>query len=168
VATGETVEALRRGVNEARVQVLEREADGRDGGPERDAAERADGPDDGALAAVRHAVLGPGKRVRPLLLLGAHRAAGGSPSEAAAELACSVELVHAYSLVHDDLPCMDDDVLRRGEPTLHVRFGADVATLARDGQQLDQAGYEAIAVQPIDMMPQTYHVHTVSLWKHQG
>ncbi len=115
MATGETVETLRRRVNEALVRVLEREGDR---------------GYDGALAAVRHAVLGPGKRVRPLLLLGAHRAAGGSPSQAAAELACSVELVHAYSLVHDDLPCMDDDVLRRGEPTLHVRFGVDVATLA--------------------------------------
>ena len=78
-------------------------------------------------AAVRHAVLGPGKRIRPLLLLGGRRAAGGDLSTGAERLACSVELVHAYSLVHDDLPCMDDDVLRRGRPTLHVRFGVPVA-----------------------------------------
>ena len=80
-----------------------------------------------AAAAVRYAVLGPGKRIRPLLLLGARRAAGAELSSGAERLACSVELVHAYSLVHDDLPCMDDDVLRRGRPTLHVRFGVPVA-----------------------------------------
>jgi len=81
---------------------------------------------------VRYAVLSPGKRIRPLLLLGAFeasagdRCAGGIP-DAAVELSCSVELVHAYSLVHDDLPCMDDDVLRRGRPTLHVEHGAEAA-----------------------------------------
>ncbi len=79
--------------------------------------------------AVRDAVLGPGKRIRPLLLLGAHRAVAGEVPDAAVELACSVELVHAYSLVHDDLPCMDDDVLRRGRPALHVRFGVRTAVL---------------------------------------
>ncbi len=77
---------------------------------------------------VRYAVLSPGKRIRPLLLMAAYRAAGGT-SERIAELACSVELVHAYSLVHDDLPCMDDDVLRRGRPTVHVRFGAGPAVM---------------------------------------
>jgi geranylgeranyl pyrophosphate synthase len=81
---------------------------------------------------VRDAVLSPGKRIRPLLLLGAFEAsagdrrAGGIP-DAAVELSCSVELVHAYSLVHDDLPCMDDDVLRRGRPTLHVQHGPEAA-----------------------------------------
>ncbi len=78
---------------------------------------------------VRHAVLAPGKRIRPLLLLAGYRAAGGA-HPAAPRLACSVELVHAYSLAHDDLPCMDDDVLRRGRPTLHVRFGVGPAVLA--------------------------------------
>lgn len=78
---------------------------------------------------IRYAVLGPGKRIRPLLLMAASRATGGDP-EAAAPIACSVEFVHAYSLVHDDLPCMDDDVLRRGRPTLHVRFGTPAAVLA--------------------------------------
>jgi geranylgeranyl pyrophosphate synthase len=81
------------------------------------------------VAPIRYAVLGPGKRVRPLLLLAAYRAAGGR-STAVEQLACSVELVHAYSLVHDDLPCMDDDVLRRGRPTVHVRFGVRAAVLA--------------------------------------
>lgn len=78
---------------------------------------------------VRHAVLSPGKRMRPLLVMAAHDAAGGHAPEAAT-LACAVELVHAYSLVHDDLPCMDDDVLRRGRPSLHVRFGVPTAVYA--------------------------------------
>lgn len=78
---------------------------------------------------IRYAVLGPGKRIRPLLLMAASRATGGDP-EAAAPIACSVEFVHAYSLVHDDLPCMDDDVLRRGRATLHVRYGTPAAVLA--------------------------------------
>jgi geranylgeranyl pyrophosphate synthase len=79
--------------------------------------------------AIRYPVLSPGKRIRPLLLLAAYRAAGGERPEIA-DLALSVELVHAYSLVHDDLPCMDDDVLRRGRPTVHVRFGVPLAVLA--------------------------------------
>lgn len=88
----------------------------------------ADVPD---LAAdpIRYAVLAPGKRIRPLLLMAAFKATGGRPEDAAG-IACSVELVHAYSLVHDDLPCMDDDVLRRGRPTVHVEFGVPAAVLA--------------------------------------
>jgi len=88
----------------------------------------ADVPD---LAAdpIRYAVLAPGKRFRPLLLMAAFKGTGGRPEDAA-DIACSVELVHAYSLVHDDLPCMDDDVLRRGRPTLHVQFGVPAAVLA--------------------------------------
>jgi geranylgeranyl pyrophosphate synthase len=78
---------------------------------------------------IRYAVLGPGKRIRPLLLMAAFKATGGR-AEDAARIACSVELVHAYSLVHDDLPCMDDDVLRRGRPTLHVRYGVRAAVLS--------------------------------------
>ena len=73
-------------------------------------------------------MLSPGKRIRPLLLMAAYRAAGGTASRIV-DLACSVELVHAYSLVHDDLPCMDDDVLRRGRPTVHVRFGVGPAVI---------------------------------------
>jgi geranylgeranyl pyrophosphate synthase len=77
---------------------------------------------------LRYAVLSPGKRIRPLLMMAAYRAAGGTSSRIV-DLACSVELVHAYSLVHDDLPCMDDDVLRRGRPTVHVRFGVGPAVI---------------------------------------
>jgi len=83
----------------------------------------------GVAEAMRYAVLSPGKRVRPLLLMAAYRASGGE-DPAIADLALSVELVHAYSLVHDDLPCMDDDVLRRGRSTVHVRFGVALAVLA--------------------------------------
>ena len=91
--------------------------------------ELLEGAPAGVADAVRYAVMGPGKRIRPLLLMAACRATGGNP-EAAAPLACSVEFVHAYSLVHDDLPCMDDDVLRRGRPTVHVRYGTRAAVLA--------------------------------------
>ena len=67
--------------------------------------------------AMRYAVLGAGKRLRPLLVLAAAEAVGGQ-REAALRAACAVELIHAYSLAHDDMPCMDNDVLRRGKPTL--------------------------------------------------
>lgn len=98
----------------------------------------ADAP--GGLAeAMRYAVLDGGKRLRPLLVLAAWEAAGGAP-DAGDEapvwaVAGAVELIHAYSLVHDDLPCMDDDVLRRGKPTVHVRFGEALALLAGDALQ---------------------------------
>jgi len=78
---------------------------------------------------VRYAVLSPGKRVRPLLLMAAYGSVGGRQADIV-DLSLSVELVHAYSLVHDDLPCMDDDVLRRGRSTVHVKFGVAVAVLA--------------------------------------
>ncbi|MDM4767229.1 polyprenyl synthetase family protein [Pelomonas sp. SE-A7] len=84
--------------------------------------------------AMRYAVLGGGKRLRPLLVLAACEAAGGC-NEAALRAACSVELIHAYSLVHDDMPCMDDDVMRRGKPTVHVAFGEAQAMLAGDAMQ---------------------------------
>ena len=84
--------------------------------------------------AMRYAVLDGGKRLRPLLVLAASEAVGGR-AEAALRAACSVELIHAYSLVHDDLPCMDNDVLRRGKPTVHVRFGEADALLAGDALQ---------------------------------
>jgi geranylgeranyl pyrophosphate synthase len=100
-----------------------------------------DGLDPAAADPIRYAVLSPGKRIRPLLMVAAYRATGGR-SPHIAELACSVELVHAYSLVHDDLPCMDDDVLRRGRPTVHVRYGVAPAILA--GAALMPLAIEAI------------------------
>lgn len=84
--------------------------------------------------AMRYAVLDGGKRLRPLLALAASEAVRGDPS-AAMRAACAVELIHAYSLVHDDMPCMDNDVLRRGKPTVHVKFGEAQALLAGDALQ---------------------------------
>jgi len=84
--------------------------------------------------AMRYAVLGAGKRLRPLLVLAAAEAVGGQ-REAALRAACAVELIHAYSLAHDDMPCMDNDVLRRGKPTLHVQYGEAQAMLAGDAMQ---------------------------------
>jgi farnesyl diphosphate synthase len=84
--------------------------------------------------AMRYAVLGGGKRLRPLLVLASCAAVGGERF-AAIRAACAVELIHAYSLVHDDMPCMDDDVMRRGKPTTHVAFGEAQAMLAGDAMQ---------------------------------
>jgi farnesyl diphosphate synthase len=84
--------------------------------------------------AMRYGVLDGGKRVRPLLVLAAAQAVHGSRG-AAIRAACAVELIHAYSLVHDDMPCMDNDVLRRGKPTVHVQFGEAKAMLAGDAMQ---------------------------------
>ncbi len=82
-------------------------------------------------AAMRHLLFPGGKRFRPALVMAACQAAGGQPERAAAA-AAAVELVHTYSLVHDDLPCMDDDALRRGRPTVHVAFDEATAVLAGD------------------------------------
>lgn len=84
--------------------------------------------------AMRYAVLDGGKRLRPLLVLATCEAVGGQ-ADAAMRAACAVELIHAYSLVHDDMPCMDNDVLRRGKPTVHVKFGEAQALLAGDALQ---------------------------------
>ncbi len=90
--------------------------------------------------AMRYAVLDGGKRLRPLLVLAAREAVAhgtkdAALDEAALRAACAVELIHAYSLVHDDMPCMDNDVLRRGKPTVHVQFGEARALLAGDALQ---------------------------------
>ena len=92
---------------------------------------------DRADPVIRYSLLGEGKRLRPTLVFAAHDALDGSSSPGVAELAAAVEVVHAYSLVHDDLPCMDDDDLRRGRPTAHRAF--DVARATR-------AGYEMVAL----------------------
>jgi len=86
---------------------------------------------------VRYSLLGEGKRLRPTLVFAAHEALNGSSSAGVAELAAAVEVVHAYSLVHDDLPCMDDDDLRRGRPTAHRAFDVPRAT---------RAGYDMVAL----------------------
>jgi geranylgeranyl diphosphate synthase, type II len=100
------------------------------------------------LAALRHALLAPGKRLRPALALWAARACDGQRSEAevwqtAAPAAVAVEMIHAYSLVHDDLPAMDDDDLRRGRPTCHRAF--DEATAILCGDALQPLAFETLA-----------------------
>ena len=99
----------------------------------------------GLAESMRYAVLDGGKRLRPLLVMGAREAVATPQTEsstaqamledAALRAACAVELIHAYSLVHDDMPCMDNDVLRRGKPTVHVKFGEAQALLAGDTLQ---------------------------------
>ncbi|HXE82794.1 MAG TPA: polyprenyl synthetase family protein [Gemmatimonadales bacterium] len=86
---------------------------------------------------VRYSLLGEGKRLRPTLVFAAHEALRGPSTAGVAELAAAIEVVHAYSLVHDDLPCMDDDDLRRGRPTAHRAFDVPRAT---------RAGYEMVAL----------------------
>jgi len=92
--------------------------------------------------AMRYAVLGGGKRVRPLLVFAAGELVGAS-AERLQYVGAAVELIHAYSLVHDDMPCMDDDVLRRGKPTVHVEFDDATALLA--GDALQTAAFEVLA-----------------------
>jgi geranylgeranyl diphosphate synthase type II len=82
--------------------------------------------------AMRYSLLAGGKRIRPVLALATAEALGRSPDEVL-PLAAAIEMIHTYSLIHDDLPAMDDDELRRGQPTCHVAFGEDVAILAGDG-----------------------------------
>ena len=108
--------------------------------------------------AMRYAVLDGGKRLRPLLVLAARQAvavaddeasASAGFDEAALRAACAVELIHAYSLVHDDMPCMDNDVLRRGKPTVHVQFGQAQALLA--GDALQALAFELLAPEGADV-----------------
>ena len=96
--------------------------------------------------AMRYAALEGGKRVRPLLVFAAGEVAGARP-ERLEVAAAVVELIHAYSLVHDDLPCMDDDVLRRGKPTLHVEFDEATALLA--GDALQSLAFQLLAEHPL-------------------
>ena len=102
--------------------------------------------------AMRYAVLDGGKRLRPLLVLAACEAVGGH-QPAALRAACAVELIHAYSLVHDDMPCMDNDVLRRGKPTVHVRFGEADALLA--GDALQALAFELLVPEDVGQIPAT-------------
>ena len=106
---------------------------------------------DGALhEAMRYSVLAGGKRIRPVLALKFAEACGGR-MEDALRPACAIELLHTYSLIHDDLPCMDDDTLRRGKPTSHVVFGEWMATLA--GDALQAAAFELVMTSALP--PQT-------------
>jgi farnesyl diphosphate synthase len=108
--------------------------------------------------AMRYAVLDGGKRVRPLLVLAACEGVGGHEA-AALRAAVAVELIHAYSLVHDDMPCMDDDALRRGKPTVHVKFGEAQAMLAGDAMQA--LAFEVLT--PDEGVPPALQARLVSL-----
>ncbi|MDH3520488.1 MAG: polyprenyl synthetase family protein [Myxococcales bacterium] len=101
----------------------------------------ADAPPQSLHAAMRHVLFPGGKRLRPALALAAAEAVGASP-ERALPVAVAVELVHTYSLIHDDLPCMDDDAERRGRPAVHVAFGEATAVLA--GDALLTAAFEVL------------------------
>lgn len=101
---------------------------------------------------MRYAVLGGGKRVRPLLAHAAGELTGASP-QALDRAGCAVELIHAYSLVHDDMPCMDNDVLRRGKPTVHVAYGEAMAMLV--GDALQALAFKAlVSAGPLGVEPQ--------------
>ena len=100
--------------------------------------------------AMRYSLTAGGKRLRPMLTLEFCRALGGDPAKAI-PFACAVEMVHCYSLIHDDLPCMDDDALRRGQPSCHIRFGEANALLAGDALL-------TYAFQLIALAPQTHGV----------
>lgn len=102
--------------------------------------------------AMRYAVLDGGKRLRALLVLATAQAVQGS-TEAAMRAACAIECVHAYSLAHDDMPCMDNDLLRRGKPSCHVQYGEAGALLAGDG--LQTLAFELLTPQPSAAFPAT-------------
>ena len=112
--------------------------------------------------AMRYAVLDGGKRLRPMLVLAARESVGNGVKDdaldaAALRAACAVELIHAYSLVHDDMPCMDNDVLRRGKPTVHVKFGEAQALLA--GDALQALAFELLAPENNDASASDAGVH---------
>lgn len=98
-----------------------------------------DYPIKGLADSMRYSLLAGGKRIRPMLVLEFCRISGGDV-EAALPAACAIEMLHTYSLIHDDLPCMDNDELRRGKPTNHVVYGECTATLAGDALQAEAFG----------------------------
>lgn len=106
--------------------------------------------------AMRYSIFAGGKRIRPVLCLAACEAVGGKTT-AAMPLACAVECIHTYSLIHDDLPCMDDDDLRRGKPTNHKVFGEGIAVLAGDALLT-----EAFALVAKSNPPKRYPSHTLA------
>jgi geranylgeranyl diphosphate synthase type II len=112
--------------------------------------------------AMAYSLLSPGKRLRPLLVMLACEAAGGT-AEAALPSACGVEMVHTYSLIHDDLPAMDDDDLRRGQPTCHKKYGEALAILA--GDALLTGAFEVVAA---GYAPRTAAVSCLELAKGAG
>jgi geranylgeranyl pyrophosphate synthase len=101
--------------------------------------------------AMRYSVFAGGKRLRPVLTLAAAAAVDREASALALPAACAIEMIHTYSLIHDDLPAMDNDILRRGRPTLHVVYGDGIAILAGDG--LHAEAFTLLAREPADGAP---------------
>lgn len=106
-------------------------------------------PQAGLAEAMRYSLLAGGKRIRPMLVLEFCRAAGGD-IKSALPVACAIEMLHTYSLIHDDLPCMDNDDLRRGRPTNHKVYGECVAVLAGDALQAEAFHYILSSQLPAD------------------
>jgi farnesyl diphosphate synthase len=115
--------------------------------------------------AMRYSVLGGGKRVRPLLAFAAGELAAAD-IERVTVTAAAVELIHAYSLVHDDMPCMDDDVLRRGKPTCHIKF--DQATALLTGDSLQTLAFELLAEKCLADAPETQLIMIAQLARASG
>src|SRR5580704_1830869 len=105
--------------------------------------------------AMRHSTFAGGKRLRPILCMEAARCVAGTLPEGAADLGAAIEMIHTYSLIHDDLPALDNDDLRRGQPTCHIAFGEAIAILAGDALQ-------TLAFQTITQLP-TPPATTVSI-----
>src|SRR5437868_9294169 len=106
-----------------------------------------------------YSLLAPGKRLRPLLTILAAEACGGRDT-AALPAACAVEMIHTYSLIHDDLPAMDDDDLRRGLPTCHKKFGEATAILA--GDALLTLAFETLATAPVEHARRIAVIHEIA------
>lgn len=111
------------------------------------------------IAAMRYSSLAGGKRLRPVLCCAAAAAVGGTP-DIALPAACAVEFIHTYSLIHDDLPAMDDDALRRGKPTCHIEHGEAEAILA--GDALQALAFELLAEQPLKPATNLAMISTLS------
>ena len=101
--------------------------------------------------AMAYSLLGGGKRIRGIMVLAFHEHCGGT-IEDAIPFASAIEMIHAYSLIHDDLPCMDDDDLRRGKPSCHIQFGEAMAVLAGDG--LQTLAFETALTAPSQLPPE--------------
>jgi farnesyl diphosphate synthase len=111
---------------------------------------RSSGPEERLLSAMRYSALGPGKRLRPFITIEAGRMLGAS-ERGLLRVATAIECVHAYSLIHDDLPCMDDDDVRRGRPTVHKEYDEATAVLA--GDALQAFAFELLACPDTDASP---------------
>jgi geranylgeranyl diphosphate synthase type II len=117
------------------------------------------GPEARLFEAMRYSLLGGGKRLRPILAVAACEAVGGAP-ERAMGFACAVEMIHNYSLIHDDLPCMDDDDLRHGHPSNHKVFGVAMATLSGDALLTD--AFKVLARSSSDGVPSSAILQAVT------